>query len=386
LGFAFAFAVVLRSLGVLVVAVVPLRATLTDGKSVEGDFAGVAESKLQLNVDDETQSLAFDELQSVERLEPDEDATGPTYRVTLAGGSKVAAQDVFVVAENLLIEPRRQAKLSVPLKEVLSIRFRAPAPATDPQWLGLLEQKARGDLLAIRRANDQLDPVPGVIESIAGGVVKFAMDGDTIDAPITKLEGIVLGRTATPSKTTMQVTDHYGSRFSVAKLLPSKADEPLKLQLSDSVTHSVPVEHLSAIFFSGGMQMLAAVEPAQVDYEGYVQTKLSADLQSTWFAPQADGDDLVINGEGMIEYRVEDQFTNLAGAVRRDPSVDKAGDVTVEIFVDDQSVWKEVLTDAQPKGFEVPVDGARRVRFKTDVAADGDLGDKVRITRPRLLK
>jgi hypothetical protein len=386
LGFAFAFAVALRSLGVLVVAVVPLRATLTDGESVEGNFAGIAESKLQLNVDDETQSFAFDELQSVERLEPDEDATGPTYRVSLADGSKVAAQDVFIVAENLLIEPRRQPKLSVPLKQVVSIRFRAPAPATDPQWLGLLEQETRGDLLAIRRANDQLDPVPGVIESIAGGVVKFSMDGDTIDAPITKLEGIVLGRTATSSRKDMQVTDHYGSRFSVAELLPSKADEPLKLQLFDSVTHSLPVEHLSGIFFSGGMQMLSAVEPAQVDYEAYVQTKLSSDLQAAWFAPQADGDDLVINGGGSIEYRVEDQFANLAGAVRRDQSVDKAGDVRVEIFVDDKSVWKEVLTDAQPKGFEVPVDGARRIRFQADAGTDGELGDKVRITRPRLLK
>ena len=341
---------------------------------------------MQLDVDGEIQTLAFENLQSVVPMEPDDEATGPTNRVTLSGGSQIAAVDVSIANETLRIEPRRQTAIKVPMKEVRSIRFRAPSPSIDPQWLGLMEQDARGDLLAIRRAGDQLDPVPGFVKGIANRVVQFEMDEDTIDAPIDKLEGIVLRGTDNESGSAIQVNDHYGSRFLVTQVLPSSADEPLKLKMSDSVSHSLPIAHLQSIFFSGGMQLLASQEPARTDYKAYVETKLSSDLQSAWFAPRADGDDVVLSGGGLIEYRIDDQMSKLAGVIKRDRSVDQAGDVTVEIFVDDKSVWKESLADTQPKGFELSVEGASRVRIVADSGDDGDVGDRIRITRPRLLK
>ncbi|QDT12442.1 NPCBM/NEW2 domain-containing protein [Planctomycetes bacterium K23_9] len=386
MGFALAFSVVLRSIGVFIVAVLPIEVTTTDGKVIDGDFAGIGESELKLDVDGETRSFSFEDLQAITPADKRDDATGPTSRVTLVGGSEIAVQDMTLANEQFVIEPRRQKAIKVPMNEVRSIRFRTASPATDSQWLGLLEQEARGDLLAIRRANDQLDPAPGLVEAIGGGVVKFSMDGDTVDAPIERLEGIVLSSKPSPSKSAIQIVDHYGSRFAAVNILASEADAPLRLQLSDSVTHTLPLKHLQSIFFSGGLQMLAQEPPSKADYAAYVETKLATDLQSQWFGPKADGDDVVISGSGSVEYRVSEKYSKLAGAVRRDQSVDKAGDVTVEIFVDDKSVWKETLTDAQPRGFELPTNNARRIRFVADCGNDGDLGDKVRITRPRLLK
>ena len=72
--------------------------------------------------------------------------------------------------------------------------------------------------------------------------------------------------------------------------------------------------------------------------------------------------------------------------VRRDSSVSKAGDVHIKVMVDDKEVWNETLSDPQPRGFELKVRGARRVRFVADSGSDGDVGDTVRILRPRLLK
>ncbi|MGB7344103.1 MAG: hypothetical protein WBD20_07810 [Pirellulaceae bacterium] len=386
MGIALGFSVVLRSLGLLIVAVIPIRVTTTDGKTVEGEFAGVGDTTLMVDVDGEMQSLAFEDLQSILPRDKDDDVTGPTNRVTLTGGSQIAAQDLTLANEKLTIEPRRQKPITVPLKEVRSIRFRAASPTTDAQWLGLLEQEARGDLLAIRRANDQLDPAPGLVEAIAGSVVKFNMDGDSVDAPMERLEGIVLSNKVNPSKSAVQVVDQYGSRFAAMSILPSAANEPLRLKLSDSVTHSLPMEHLQSVFFSGGIELLATQNPASVDFDSYVETKLKSELQSAWFAPKADGDDLLMSGGGVIEFRVGEGFVTLAGSVRRDQSVDKAGDVFIEIFLDDKSVWNETIADAKPRGFELPIGTARRIKFVASTGDDGDLGDKIRITRPRLLK
>ncbi len=386
MGIALVLSVVLRTLVLVLVTFMPIRVTTTDGKTIEGEFAGMGDAKLLVDVDGEVQTIAWEDLQSILAIEQDDDATGPTNRVTLTGGSQIAAQDMTLSNESLTIEPRRQAKIVVPLKQVKAIRFRAASPAIDAQWLGLLEQDARADLLAIRRANDQLDRAPGMLESIADDVVEFNMDGDAILAPMNRLEGVVLNNKLRDSKSTVQVVDHYGSRFAAETILPSSPNQPLKLKLSDSVTHQLPLKHLQSIFFSGGIEMLATQKAAKVGFDAYVQTNLDPARQSTWFSPAADGEDLIVNGGGSIEFRVDEGFTHLAGSVRREMSVDKAGEVTVEIFVDEKPVWKESITDTQPKGFDLPIKKARRIKLVARCGDDGDLGDKVRIMRPRLLK
>ena len=131
---------------------------------------------------------------------------------------------------------------------------------------------------------------------------------------------------------------------------------------------------------------MAAQSPADADFKPYLVTDANAKLLADWFKPKADGEDIVISGSGSIAYRVGENYSTLAGMVRRDSSVSKAGDVHIKVMVDDKEVWNETLSDPQPRGFELKVRGARRVRFVADSGSDGDVGDTVRILRPRLLK
>ncbi len=91
-------------------------------------------------------------------------------------------------------------------------------------------------------------------------------------------------------------------------------------------------------------------------------------------------------GGSSIEYRIEPGHRILTGSVRRSQNVAKAGEVIVKIELDGKSVWQETLLDAEPRGFELPVEESRRLAIKVDSGKDGDLGDSVRISRPRLLK
>ena len=385
MGFAFGM-LVLRAAGLLAVAVLPIRISTVDGRKLEGNFHGVKEKALVVETNQGVEKLAFDDLVSIAPVAVSE-GTPPKLRVTLAGGSLIAAQSVSLADDILAVELRRQPSLKIPVREVKSVRFRAASASTDPLWLGLLEQAPRADLLAIRRTTGQIDPAPGIVNGIANGKVEFMIDSDSIQAPIEKLEGVVFGAAKAPQQSTdIQLVDKYGSRWAAMSILPAGKEGPWRIKLSNKVTHEVPLDHIESIFWSGGFKLLASQTPAESTYEAYLKTAVSPKLLNDWFKPSAEDEDIVINGGGAVAYRIDSQYKTLAGAVRRDPLVNKAGEVTVKILLDDEVVWNQTIDDASPRGFELPINKARRVKFVAESGDDGDAGDIVRITRPRLLK
>lgn len=376
-----------RTLTLVLVAALSVRVSTTTGESVDGELQGIGDSSVLVTIDGQQQEFKFENLATVVPLDRDDSATGPPMRVTLLSGSKIAAQDLSLADEVLSIEPRRQRAVTVPLREVKSIRFRAASPATDPQWLGLLENKDRRDQLAIRRQGNQIDPAPVLIESIADGNVGFSIEGETAAAPIGRLEGVVLGgNRQVVEDAEIQIVDIYGSKW-LAKAIEPGDGETLKLKLSESITHQLPTKHLYSMSWTAGLVMLAAQEPARSTYQPYVETRLATESLAKWFGPKPEGQtDLTMVGGALIEYRVAGDFATLAGSVRRDERVAKAGYVAVQISLDDREVWKEELVGSDAKGFEIALDKARRLRIEVLSGDDGDVGDTVRIVRPRLLK
>ncbi len=58
----------------------------------------------------------------------------------------------------------------------------------------------------------------------------------------------------------------------------------------------------------------------------------------------------------------------------------------MNIKLDGEVVWTESVTDAEPRGFELDFNKARRIILEVDAGDDGDVGDNIRFLRPRLLK
>ena len=325
-------------------AIFPVRVTTSDGQTVQGKLGGISDVGLKVDRDGETVELPFDRLASLEPLAV-EAASGRSFLISLLDGSKIAARDVSLSDEALMIQPRRQQPLLVKLKEVKSIRFRAASTNTDPLWLGLLEREGRGDMLAIRRDGDRLDPYPGVVQGIVNGVVAFDMDGTLVQAPIEKLEGVIFGGNRSIAEDApIRVRDVYGSTWAVAEILPSEPDQPLRVALGGGIVHELPLTHIVSIRWSSGLQLLAASPAAQRSFQPYFPTSLDASLLDAWFAPDTVGEsDLLMQGESSIEFRVEEGFKTLSGSVQREQSVRQAGEVTFRILVDDQVNWEESI-------------------------------------------
>tara|TARA_R110002049_G_scaffold2750_2_gene21454 strand:- start:238062 stop:239288 length:1227 start_codon:yes stop_codon:yes gene_type:complete len=387
LGFVFAFSILSRSALLILVAVIPARVTMNSGETLKGALVEINESAIVFQSETGSAELAFDDVLSLSPIERDE-ATGPTSRVTLVGGSKIAAQDFSLTGETLTIEPRRQDVVKVPVKQVRSIRFRVASPLTDPQWLGLMDKPLRRDLLVIRRDGDRLDPTEGIVESIGGGFVGFNLDGETVDAPTDRLEGVVFGGAAIdPNAASIQVTDRYGSKWMARSVRTSQDSKSLEIEINDALTHRIPLSHLDSIRWSGGLTLLAAQQPAAAAYTPYLKTEATDGLMRDWFGPSPVGDsDMLLIGDSSIEYRLDDGFQTFAGAVRRDEVVDQAGDVMVRIVLDGEQVWNEELSGGETLGFEIPAAGAKRLKIQVDSGDDGDVGDRVILLRPRMLK
>jgi len=365
----------------------PVRVSTTDGEWIEGDFQGVGESELLLESEGAEKSFAFSELTA---LEPLEEPTGfaPRPTVTLAGGSVIRAEGISLASDRLTIKPRRQEKIDLAIDQVRAIRFQAANQNVDPAWFGKFAAERRGDTLAIRREGDQLDFVDGLVVSMTDDVVKFDIDGDIIDAPIGRLEGILFGGSRSIANASdIQIVDVYHSRWSVSRLEPSELGEPLRLVLGSSIEHRLPLEHIESIRWSGGLSLLAQMEPAEKSFTPAIQTNLGSSMLDPWFGPKADADqDLILFGKSSVDYRVEDGFKIFASVVRRDRQITKATKSIVRIRLDGKVIWEKSIVGDEAFGFELPIDGGNRLTIETESADDGEIGDTLRMLRPRLMR
>lgn len=361
----------------------------SDTQVLVGDWVSITETGIVVKVDGSPQTLSFDQLISLRPEPVGEPKQGPPQNVMLVDGTSLKSRTVSTQdGEVLSVELKGQPKLDVPLRFVRSIRFQGGTATSDPQWLGLTEQTNRSDVLVIRRGNDQLDPIEGVVVSMDAKTLQFDLDGEVIDAPIERLEGVIF-RTAGESATskTIKVTGKYGSEFFVSKLESGPVADAIKVSLPGETIHSIPLDQIQAIAWSTGRVLLAQQEPAESNYAAYLKSGVDPALMAGWFGPRPDGDDLVAAAGGTVEYRIDDGFQSLRGAVIRDKSVAASSHVTVRIKMDGNLVWEQTLQDGRtPRGFQVPVAGSRRVRFEVVAGEDGDVGDTVRVLQPRLLK
>ena len=376
-----------KAIGGFLLAVLPITVQTNAGKTLSGEFEGFTNDELLLKRSGEISKFKFSDLTSMQ-VEQAEEQTGPTFQVRMIGGSRILAQDLTLDDNGLVIEPRRQKRLVAPVKRVKSIRFRQPSAGTDAQWLGILERESRGDTLVIRRADNRLDPQQGIVMSMSKDTVVFSLDGTEINAPIERLEGLVFGGSDDITEdAAIQITDVYGSQWAVTELTASAVEQPLQLRLGEQISHELPLSQIVSVRWSSGLAMLAKEAPASSTFKNYLSTNVDSGLLDQFFGPRVLADtDLLMNGGSSVEYRIAPGYRTFSGTVRRDATVGKTGQLTVRVTLDGDTVWEESLENTESRGFELPVENARRLAIEVDSGDDGDLGDRVRISRPRLLK
>lgn len=368
-------------------ASVQVRLTTVDGVAREVSLKSMNETGLVIESGGTSETIAWDNLLSAERTEASS-STPPVMRIELVGGSRVAATQVTSEGNEATLVTREQEPLKAPLKELKSIRFKASSPATDPQWLGMLDSPRTADVLVVRRAGDSLDEVQGIVKSITAAVVTIDLDGDEVSAPIEKLEGVLFANATSSAEVGgLLVEDTQGSRWRVTSIA-SPRDGFVSLALGRSLKHEIRLDQLNRLESTGSVQFLALEAPAEKAYVPTTKLGLNASLADQWLGANVDGNDLVMQSESHVEYRLGGEYSMLRGSAQFDQVVKVGGKCAMRILLDGKVVWDQVfdIEDPSARGYELPLGSARRLRFEVKTAGDGDLGDTLRIRQPRLVK
>ncbi len=182
------------------IAAVDVRITTLDGTTTDGSLTKIEAGELVIQAGGATERRPLSDVLEVSRTSAPTELL-PTTSVELLSGTRLTATSIKIDGGQLTVSLVKQPAIQVPLKQVRWIRFRAPSPAIDPQWLGMTEKTPSSDTLVIRRAGDSLDEASGIVKSANEKMVKFDLDGDELDAPIEKLEGIVFANPLRPQTT-----------------------------------------------------------------------------------------------------------------------------------------------------------------------------------------
>lgn len=378
---------------VALLAAVNVRVTTVEGDTINGPLRALGAAGVEVGGDPSAaaeHSFALDQVLSIERLErPAAAAAGP--QVAIAGGSRLAIAAVTTEGTTAELQIRNQPPLAVPLKQLRWIRFGSPAAAIDPQWLGLVDRPRVADSLVVRRPGDAIDEVSGIVLSIDAETVAFDLEGETLNAPLTRLEGLLFASTAeqiAASPGNVTVEDIDGSRW-VALSLGAGSDSEVELNLGNGLVHRLPLSRIAKAELSGSVEFLAAQPPVQTLHTPYVSLGLPTELVQAWLGPERVGDrDLVMRAPSHAEFRVAAGSQTLAGSVQFDSDVAGGGDCVVRVLLDGEVAWEQTLSVSAPapRGFELPLGDARRVRLEVLTGDDGDFGDTVRIHQPRMTK
>lgn len=378
-------------LAAALLAAVNVRVTTLDGEIFTGQLSQLDAAGVNLRGEAAVQ-IPLDRVLSIEQVEP-VSVSGINSSVGLRSGSRVAVDGLTSSESSVELAIRGGGTLRLPLKQLTWIRFRGASPAVDPQWLGLVEKQRVADSLVVRRPGDAIDQVEGVVLAIGAESVSFSLDGETMQAPIARLEGLLLGGavSAEPENAAppgIVLEDIHGSRW-VATSLGQGDDAKVRLNLSEESFYELPLDAIRKVELRGAIEFLASQPPVESGYTPYVSLGLSKGLLSDWLGSQVLEDrDLVLRSTSHVEYRVGEGFQTLAGSVELAPEVTAGSDCVVRVMLDSKVAWEQTLdvTDPDPRGFELPLGGVRRIRFEVVAGNGGDLGDTVRFRQPRMLK
>ncbi len=368
-------------------ALVPVRVTMIDGAQREGSLRSIGQSQVELDVRGKSETLVLDQVLSIQRTDS---PSGRSLAITaqLAGGSRVSLSGLVTEEQSVAMTLSRGEKLAVPLKQLRWVRFRSPTPAIDPQWLGLVDKPRVADVLVVRRGSDSLDEVVGVVESILPTQVMLNLDGDPLAAPIEKLEGLLFADAAIDATSgRFLIDDIDGSRWVAVGLKSSENDE-LELDLGGGLSYRLPLDRLAKLETSGSVLFLSTETPADRNYAAHDDLAAPAKLMNQWLGVQGSGNDLIMRADSHVEYRVDGDFSSFVGSANFDPSVSSGGVCEMRILLDDKLVWEQTfdVSDPSPRGYELPLGSARRIRIEVASGGDSTIGDTLRIRQPRLLK
>jgi hypothetical protein len=382
------------------------------GPSFRGTLVQLLPDELVVESSGESQSLPLDELRRVDfiRSDPSAETSGP-IQVKLTDGSLLRGRSFRVADSQATLGQGEEEVWKIPTRSIAHVGFREYGDAALRDRFGELAGATYSqDTLIFRRESEgtvTLDTLQGVLYDVRDDGVDFLFDGERISPRRERVDGLVYfhpARTGSAPPTICLVRDQSGSQWQAAKL--TWRNGGLELETVAGVRVDLPLEELQSLdFAAGNLVYLSELEPEQVVWRPFFESRVDSGLLERRYAPRRDqsfdGGPLRMLGESYekglslrshttLVYRVGSDFRRFRARMGMDDLARNSAVTSSVLFTisgDDRVLWEgEVLATDSPLDLDLEITGVRRLKLTVDFGDDLDIADFLNLADARFTK
>jgi hypothetical protein len=406
----------LTLVGALTIGAPEVDVQLMDGSAAEGQFVRLSDKVLEVTSDGPRTFDVESLLLVTAKPPPAPPEGGPSVWIELVDGSRLLATQFTVSAGVADVRLWGGSALSMPTEAIRSVRLREQDRGLSLQWEEIFRSELKGDVLVVRKTirdddtgteSHSLDYLEGVLSDVAADSVRFSFEGEQVDVPRGKIEGLIYVQPAgrkLPDVICM-VDDAAGSRFKVKAI--RSAGNALELTLASGPDYQLPLERFAKLDFSAGrLVFLSDIEPTTVEWTAFLDPGKKLPSLARLFHPRSDqsfsggklrlrsaagvqeyAKGLAIHSRTLLIYRIPPEVRRFQALAGIDESVRTGGHVRLEIRADNQELLNvPVVAGQEPLAIDLDVSGAERLKILVDFGEQLDIGDSLHLCRARLTK
>lgn len=389
---------------VLTAAAPEMEIQTLDGQRLAGELTELTSTRLTIEGPGGCMSLNTDNLLTVgPKSKPAAVEQTPGAWIELVDGSALAAREYAVADRQAQVTLLDGETLAVPTRDLSAVRLQAAVDGVAAEWGRILDMKADGDLLVVRKG-DSLDYHKGVLHEVNDKAVQFELDGETISVKRTKVFALVYHQAADRSlpQAVCRVTDATGSQWVTQRIALGDTGQ-LEWTTLAGIQVARPAAAVTNIDFSGGkILFLSDLKPESVKWTPYFGDEKTTAAAAAFYAPRQDQNleskplqvegkqypkGLALHSRTQLVYRLPDRFRRLKAVAGIDDAVRPHGNVHLVIRGDDKLLFDASIGGNKPA---VPLDldlsGVRRLVILADFGTELGVADHLDLCNARIVK
>lgn len=378
-----------------------------DGQTRQGVLQAFEEDRVVVQIDSETTSVPTRDLQWIRPSEPGPAPEGAErVWVTFADQSQVVASELTAAEGRISLTLRDGRTLAAAADLVETVRFYPPHKDRNEQFASLVARNEPGDRLIVRRSEQSLDLVAGIVKSVGADEVLFQLDDMEVPVKRTKLEGIAFFQKERELPSPLcKVTTHEGATWNAAKV--ALAETEITLTTTAGLDVRFPWNRLQSVDFGfGNLVYLSDLEPERAEWTPYLEGSALQEQLNLLFGPRMDRGfsggpislgkrtqaqvfekGLALHSRTILVFRLTDEYRKFLATAGIDTQVVPKGNVQLAIFGDDRELLRKSITGEQaPQELEVDIVGVKRLKILVDYGENLDIADHLNLANARIAK
>jgi hypothetical protein len=264
--------------------------------------------------------------------------------------------------------------------------------------------------MVIRRKDDSIQPVEGIVRNVSAERIGFQIDGETVPVSRAKVDGVIYYHAAGRKlpRPLCFVEDVTGQRL--AAVGATLAGDHLQLQTVCGLKLRRPLRVLSRLDFSAGkVQFLSDLKHELVRYTPYVGPATQAQIRrrrprndcsldgrtlelrfpekDDAAEPLAYAKGVSLHSRTLLVYRLPGRYRRFRAVAGIDPAMAGRGHVRLVVAGDDKELLSTVLAGSKdPVTIDVDITGVTRLKILVDFGENRDDADRVHLCDARVIQ